>query len=281
MPDTDAKRGVVESVQPESVAAAAREVAPQVEATVLDDVPLHVREEEEFRRFAESPHHLVWTMDEAFRLTYVGPSSRTLFGTSPEEVIARGWRGTLTTSLIKHCQRIFAERVRERKQGLPVADDIPPFELEHKRPDGTTVWVEVRMRRRSDGRGVPKGFVGFSRDITHQKAAAAALESREASLRQAMALARMGTWRAWPDGRVEWSDEVCRLFGYEPDQVPTQGDFFLRHVFPDDVERLKVLIETPSSTGHPIAASIATTTPKEHYATVEGWPNVSEMGTAR
>ncbi len=68
---------------------------------------------------------------------------------------------------------------------------------------------------------------------------AAALRRSETRLEEAQRIARLGNW-VWeiPDNRITWSDEVYRIFGFEPRSfVPTYEDF-LECVHPDDRDRV-------------------------------------------
>ena len=67
------------------------------------------------------------------------------------------------------------------------------------------------------------------------------LASSEALLRQAQAVARIGSWRIEPGGRdpeaLEWSAETYRLFGVPPDTRMTYASF-LERIYPEDRERV-------------------------------------------
>jgi PAS domain S-box-containing protein len=52
---------------------------------------------------------------------------------------------------------------------------------------------------------------------------------------EAQQLARIGSWE-WdiPANRVTWSDELFRIYGYEPGAVEVSYERFLEHVHPED-----------------------------------------------
>ena len=66
-----------------------------------------------------------------------------------------------------------------------------------------------------------------------------ALQESEAFLTQSQALAHLGSWE-WSieDNRWVWSDELYRLFEFEPKSVQPTLDTFLRAVHPDDRQRV-------------------------------------------
>lgn len=74
-----------------------------------------------------------------------------------------------------------------------------------------------------DKSGAVMGLFGISRDITTQQRAQDALKAREAELRQAQRLAKVGNWE-WDlqAGNPRWSDEIYQIFGRDS-QLPAAG----------------------------------------------------------
>ena len=56
-----------------------------------------------------------------------------------------------------------------------------------------------------------------------------------AQLLDAQQIARIGSWR-WDmrKDRITWSDEMCRLLGYEPNEIEPTAELYRQHVHPDD-----------------------------------------------
>jgi PAS domain S-box-containing protein len=71
-----------------------------------------------------------------------------------------------------------------------------------------------------------------------------ALRKSEASLSEAQRIARVGNWE-WDvnTGRLNWTDEVYRIFGLSPHQFAPTYDAFLGFVHPDDRELLEEAIK--------------------------------------
>ena len=65
------------------------------------------------------------------------------------------------------------------------------------------------------------------------------LHERTRHLQVAQALAHLGSW-SWDiaSGKVEWSDELYRIFGYEPQSREMTFDSFVSAVLPDDHDRV-------------------------------------------
>lgn len=80
---------------------------------------------------------------------------------------------------------------------------------------------------------------GISQDITDRKQIEQELIGRETLLQEAQAIAHLGSWE-WDTilNKVNWSDEMYRLFGYEPKEVWLDYEGYLSHIYPDDREIL-------------------------------------------
>jgi len=104
-------------------------------------------------------------------------------------------------------------------------------------PDGREALLDTLKTPFFDARGL-SGVMGVSRDITSLKQAEAALRASQASLEQAQAVARTGSWQInLVDRQVVWSAETYRIFGL-PVGTPVSYESFLNAVHPED--RLRV-----------------------------------------
>ena len=74
------------------------------------------------------------------------------------------------------------------------------------------------------------------------------VRDNESRLREAHALAAVGTWTWNPDtGEVHLSDEACALYGLSPAQAPKTADAVWPLIHPDDVGRLKAMAKAMRS----------------------------------
>jgi PAS domain S-box-containing protein len=85
-------------------------------------------------------------------------------------------------------------------------------------------------------RGVFKGFIGTTMDVTAQELLTQELRRERAYLAEAQSLAHIGSWAAnFHKGQNYYvSDEVYRLHGFEPDQGPLALEQFWKTIHPDD-----------------------------------------------
>ena len=94
------------------------------------------------------------------------------------------------------------------------------------------------------------------------KKAADTLRRSEAALSNAQSIAHFGSWEVDLDpthpevvdaNPLRWSDEIFRIFGYEPNGIEVSTENFFRMVHPEDRQRVK-------------KAAIAATTHDKSYA---------------
>ncbi|WP_018937987.1 MULTISPECIES: PAS domain-containing protein [unclassified Thioalkalivibrio] len=117
-----------------------------------------------------------------------------------------------------------------------VAHDAP-YDIEHRVvwPDGTVRWLLERGAVVRDTEGRALRMLGVVQDIDDRKCAETALAEREQQLLEAQGLASLGNWQLnLISGELSWSDEVYRIFGYEPGSMAPSLEAFQAAVHPDD-----------------------------------------------
>ncbi|OPY29526.1 MAG: putative diguanylate cyclase [Methanocella sp. PtaU1.Bin125] len=134
--------------------------------------------------------------------------------------------------------------------------DIEPETLKEKWPE---IWQSLKESgschaestlRTRDGRLIPVAIMNnylqfrgeeyncaYIRDITKRKLAENALKKSRTILARAQKIAHVGNlaWDLKTDG-MQWSDEVYRIFGYEPGALLPTKDMVLSSVFAEDHE---------------------------------------------
>ncbi|MCK4743344.1 MAG: response regulator [Sulfuriflexus sp.] len=126
------------------------------------------------------------------------------------------------------------------------------YNIEHRVvwPDGSVHWVHGSgdVVRAENGQAL--NMLGMVQDIDCRKNAELALAEREKELNEAQKMANLGSWHFEPNtGDLFWSDEIYRIFGYEPDSfIPTVEA--VHAVTPeDDREKLKEAENSAIKTG--------------------------------
>lgn len=179
-------------------------------------------------------------------LTYMSPQYEALFGYS--------WEAG-----VPHPEQWIDKVHPEDRERLILEDErtdetLEPFMVEYRMftHDGRILWMrdEAVIVRDDDGR--PLFWQGIMFDITEQKRAAEALKKSEASLAKAQRQAHLGSWeRDLKTGEIYLSDEVFRICGYEPYEIPATLENFLETVPPDDRESLQRKIDEVINEGSP------------------------------
>ena len=142
---------------------------------------------------------------------------------------------------------------REELLQLGIADLSPEFDLASRRPqwDNFEIGSKYRMNsihHRKDGSTFPvdihlsvmqinneKLIMALVSDITERKQAALALKASEQNLKQAQAIANLGSWRYdLATSRLSWSEELYRIYGVSPASFTPSFDSFIQLIHPDD-----------------------------------------------
>jgi diguanylate cyclase (GGDEF)-like protein/hemerythrin-like metal-binding protein/PAS domain S-box-containing protein len=132
------------------------------------------------RQFYPGCPELLWELDADLRLTYVDSGRRERhFG--GEAAIGQPLFELLTRASAIRLKR---ELARLKRASSAAAEAPLRCELELRRSDGGTLWVETHSMARRDESGAPAGFQGSARDITERKMHELALRDANRKLRR-------------------------------------------------------------------------------------------------
>ena len=117
------------------------------------------------------------------------------------------------------------------------AGETVTFESLHRRKDGTGFPVEVRVRQFQQG--AERFHLSLARDISERRRAEEELRKSNVRLEEAQRIAHVGWWeRDFSTGHVTLSDEVCRIFGLQPVDLPKWHERWLQLIHPEDRARV-------------------------------------------
>jgi PAS domain S-box-containing protein len=130
------------------------------------------------------------------------------------------------------------EAWREHRKTLDAHLPFRDFELARPTPDGGSRYVSVSGLPVFDRTGRFTGYRGVGRHITERKLIEVSLRESQAKLEAAQRIAHVGWWeRDFTSGHVSLSDEVCRIFGVQPVELPQWHERWLKLIHSEDRPR--------------------------------------------
>src|ERR687890_874973 len=126
---------------------------------------------------------------------------------------------------------------KHRHKTLEKGEGSYILERRYVHADGHTVWNLTSVSLIQDSQGNPSHLVCLHQDITERKEVETKLRKSEARLAEAQRIARLGSWE-WDvkTGEVSWSDETCRIYGFESQGFVPTLEKLMELVHPQDRE---------------------------------------------
>ncbi len=149
-----------------------------VEITKLKNAELSTRDsEEKFRALVAASAQMVWTTDSDGNVMEDSPSWRAFTGQSVQECLGTGWIDAIHAEDRDATVMLWRQCVATQS----------PFETEYRvhHISGQWRWTHARAVPLRNERGVLRGWVGMSADVTERKATEIAQHEAEAALREA------------------------------------------------------------------------------------------------
>jgi PAS domain S-box-containing protein len=181
--------------------------------------------EEKFRVLVESSPAAIMLYQEE-KLIYVNRATESITGFDRDELLSMHmWDFVHPDS-----QDMIKQRSSARLRGL----DAPTrYEVRIVTKGGDEKWFDISSSLISY-LGKSTGLVSGI-DVTGRKKAEKALIKSRAILSRAQSIAHVGNW-AWDlkTDRMQWSDELFRIFGHQPGDFQPCNDWLISHIHPDD-----------------------------------------------
>jgi len=99
---------------------------------------------------------------------------------------------------------------------------------------GRHVWLDTHAVPFRNEAGEIVSLLGITRDISARKQADQALLHREADLKKAQEIAKLGSWTYGMSDPFSWSDEMYRICGVSPETFTPTVNSFINLIHPDD-----------------------------------------------
>jgi PAS domain S-box-containing protein len=202
------------------------------------------REAELYRVLARSIHdHALFLLDREGRVKNWTPGAQRIKGYTADEILGEHYRIFYPDA---------ARRARDPEVQLEIAARQGRFEGEgwRIRSDGTRFWARVVITALYENDKLV-GFGKVTTDRTAEYEARQKLLRRERQLEEAQKIAHLGSWEWYIEtGRIEWSDEMYRIFGLDPSRE-LELDHLLELLNPEDREPVRERVERLLETGEP------------------------------
>jgi len=194
------------------------------------------RSEARFRAVFESTTDCIVVWDRDYNYVFANEAAIRQMGTTRDKIINRNIRDGLG-----HIPQFMNLWIRCVDQAFATGG---AFRVEDDSIiAGRQVWSESVVSPLKDEQGEVYAVSVVYRDITKRRLAEERIRKSEANLVAAQHMAHIGSWELdltnlddVNGNRLRWSDEVFRIFGYEPGSLEVSNEEFFRAVHPEDRE---------------------------------------------
>jgi diguanylate cyclase (GGDEF)-like protein/PAS domain S-box-containing protein len=195
-----------------------------------------------YRELVETAADAIVAADAAGRVVVWNDAASRMFGYSAAAMLGKPVTAVIAERFTRDYQKGFSAAVRA---GRP---RITHLSLLGRHADGTEFPIEVAVS--ISGAGPDAVAFGIVRKMSERFEKLALLEENERRLRDAEHLAKMGSfeWNVASD-TLTWSDELYRIFGFEPGQHASTLEAFLERVHSGDRELLLEKLRHAITTG--------------------------------
>ena len=208
-----------------------RDVPREAPAVVVNDYAL----------IFEALPAFIWTSSPAGQLEYCNHRLLDYAKRSLSEVAGDGWLALVHPDDL--------ERTRAAWTHAMGTGGRLEIEYRLRCHDGSYRWFLVRGEPMRDRSGAIERWCGTATDIEKLKRLEQAVAHSEMLLRRSQRSAHLGSYVVEiPDmrdpsrNRSQWSDELYRIFGYEPGSVEPGTQSVIQRVHPDDRERISAAV---------------------------------------
>ena len=177
------------------------------------------------------------------RLTMLSPSAEILMQYTLEELMGK----SLADFYVDPDGRKKFLKALEEEGG-----NVKGYEAAVRIKDGSQIWVSTNAHYFLDDEGNINGVEGTIRDITARKNAEENLKNSERGLSEAQRIAHLGSWK-WDiiTNDLNWTDQIFRIFGLEPQEFIPTYPAFLERIHSDDRQSVTDAVENAVSNNQP------------------------------
>lgn len=184
--------------------------------------------EARFRSVFETSGAGILISDDDGNVRYINTAFADLLGYEVRDLVGRA----MTSLSPDGEQDPVLHHVNDMRSGIKSNLNL---EKAYRHADGHSVWVRLNINV-ADGLSLgERMFIGVAQDITERKEAEQRLTESRQLLEQAQRLGNIGHWTWSPEtNAVEWSSQMYRILGLDPDQPVLQMTPFRDYVHLED-----------------------------------------------
>lgn len=183
---------------------------------------------------------------------YSSPGMNTIYEVSPEDVKEDAFQ--VFGRLHPEDRDRVAENIFESARSLETF--YCEFRVVLPRQGLRWRWSQAQPQRMKDGSTLWHGIIS---DITERKQAEEILRASEEDLRESQRIAHVGSWRLdLATNHVVWSDELYKMYGFDPTQAPPPFTEHQKLFTPDSWHKLATALQKTRDTGSPYDLELET-----------------------
>jgi len=194
--------------------------------------------EQRFRDYTETASDWLWATDREHRFTFFSEQSGAFGYDWGKPIGKRRWDVAADFAWEP-------EKWREHIAALERCEPFRDFVYKVQRIDGSLGFVSASGKPVFDAEGRFSGYRGVASDLTDRRRAEQALQRSESYLAEAQRLSHTGSW-GWNVATREithWSQEIYRLYGFDPEAGIPPFEAHLQRIHPEDRARLAEAFE--------------------------------------
>ncbi len=189
------------------------------------------RSEKQLRNVIDTIPGYVWSARPDGSLDFLNRRCLEFSGHSIEQSLDRGWEEVLHP---EDRDRFINEARAAIESGQPIET-----EARYRRADGQYRWLLVRAVPLRDESGTIVKWYGVNTDIDDLKRVEHALRRSETYLAESQRLTHTGSWAGDHTTKpLYWSEELYRIFGFDPHLGLPTREQPLQRVHPEDLDKL-------------------------------------------
>jgi PAS domain S-box-containing protein len=194
--------------------------------------------EQRFRDYTETASDWLWATDREHRFTFFSEQSGVFGYDWGKPIGKRRWDVAADFAWEP-------EKWREHIAALERCEPFRDFVYKVQRIDGSLGFASASGKPVFDAEGRFSGYRGVASDLTDRRRAEQALQRSESYLAEAQRLSHTGSW-GWNVATREithWSQEIYRLYGFDPEAGIPPFEAHLQRIHPEDRARLAEAFE--------------------------------------